>query len=408
MGQTNITTREEFVRHLESSKKLTLMVTLTRACVLQCRYCYVRNPNHVTSGMIMSDDLLEKLISDSFDVRHEYIDFEWTGGEALLGGKAFFEKVIALQKKHARNCKTYSNCIQTSGALYDESLYNYLIDNGFTLSLTIDGPRDLHEFNRPSNDPNAFDNILKSYNFIREHTGRCGVLCTLTRASINRLKDIINFYNQKGINNWYTNTYVCDLRKPVSEQDMGLTPDEIESYFKNQFDYLVEKNDHSFGEGSIETVMKLLTGLSCPTKCSQSARCLSNFIAIDNEGNATLCPKFTGYAEFTFGNIRNTALKDLISHDNPVVKRLIDERLAAVNECEKEGCPYFALCKAGCPYYSYLSKNDGRVSHRSILCKAKHGLYEHVDRRLQSHGIKTMTSINPRTTVSASATAAVL
>lgn len=396
MDETNITTREEFVRRLQSSTKLTLMVTLTRACVLECRYCYARDPNHGPADRVMPDDLLEKLISDAFDVRQTNIDFEWTGGEALLGGRAFFEKVIAFQKKYARNCKTYSNCIQTSGAIYDEELYDFLLNNGISISLTIDGPRDLHEFNRPTRIANAFDNIMKSQRYIRERKGRCGVLCTLTKASIGRNRDIADFFRENGITSWYTNTYVCDPRKPVCERDIGLKPEEIEAYFNEQFDYLIEKSCDCMGEGSIETAMKMLTGLQCGTKCSQGARCLTNFVTVDNEGNATLCPKFIGYEEFRFGNICETALKDLISPENPVLKRLIDERLAAVNDCQREGCPYFNLCRSGCPYYSYLGAGDGSVSQRNVLCKAKYGLFEHVDRRLQSYGLQTITSVNTR------------
>ncbi|MBN1283196.1 MAG: radical SAM protein [Proteobacteria bacterium] len=394
MRDAYITTRDEFVEHLQSNTKLNLMVVVTRECVLRCRYCYARDPNHRPENRMIADDLLEKVISDAFDVRQRHIDFEWTGGEALLGGRPFFEKVLALQRRHSRNGKTYSNCVQTSGAIYDEELYDFLIDNKVTLSLTIDGPRDLHELNRPGRSAGAFDDILRSQKYIRARQGWCGVLCTLTKASAGRFKEIADFYADNGIPHWHTNTYICDPGKPVSEEELGLTPEEVASYFKGQFDYLLEKFSDSFGEGSLETIMKLLTGVGCGTKCSQGARCLTNFVSVDDLGNATLCPKFVGYEDFRFGNIRESAMSDLVSCDNPVLKRLIDERLAAINDCERSRCAYLSLCKGGCPYYSYLNGRDGSVARRNVLCKARYDICEHVDRRLGSYGIKTATAVS--------------
>lgn len=160
-----ITTYESLLAKISGTQSLCLMVSVCRDCVLGCSYCYAIDPAHLPPQRVLSFDLLEKLVKDAFATRHTSISFEWTGGEALLAGQSFYEKVLELQKIYAPKDKTFSNCIQTSGGLYNENFYDFLIENKFSLGLTIDGPKDLHESQRPTKGgSSSFETVLKSYN----------------------------------------------------------------------------------------------------------------------------------------------------------------------------------------------------------------------------------------------------
>lgn len=388
-----LTTYEGLMEKVSQSSNLNIIVSVTRSCVLQCRYCYAIDPERLPPKRVLPIDLVEKLIHDAFDVRHRHLTFEWTGGEALLAGQKFYEKILEFQKRHARGEKTYSNCIQTSGGLYNEAFFDFLIDNRFRISVTIDGPRDLHEAQRPTRGGHSsFDTVLKSYAYIKKKQGECGVLCTLTKNSLGRAKEILSFYKGIGVKSWHSNTYVYDGAKPIQEKDIAMNPKDYAQFFKNQFDTWLELDDTNLKAGYIQMLMEGIAGILGPTICTHGGRCLTNFINIDDVGNASFCPKFLGYEEFQLGNIKEATVVEMLSPSNPVMKRLLEQRLESMHGCEREGCEYIPVCNSGCPYDSFLNGTDGSIAHRDRLCAGKRALYSHIEKRLQANGMKTMNS----------------
>lgn len=156
-----LTSYEKLTDRLNSLSSLCIITSICRDCVLGCKYCYAIDPKNLPPKRVLSLDLLEKLIKDAFQTRHKKITFEWTGGEALLAGREFFAAVLKFQEQYKSAEKSYSNCIQTSGGIYNEGLYDFLIENKFSISLTIDGPRDLHDSQRLTKGGSAsFDTVL--------------------------------------------------------------------------------------------------------------------------------------------------------------------------------------------------------------------------------------------------------
>lgn len=62
-------------------------------CNLRCRYCFY-HCSEQSNNSIMSLDLLEKFIGEFLAIAGEKPRFIWHGGEPLLAGIHFFEKII--------------------------------------------------------------------------------------------------------------------------------------------------------------------------------------------------------------------------------------------------------------------------------------------------------------------------
>ena len=78
-------------------------------------------------GRQMPDDVLERFVKDYIDsVTGDEVVFSWQGGEPTLLGLGFFEKVVALQKKHARAGQRIENDLQTNGTLLDDDWARFL------------------------------------------------------------------------------------------------------------------------------------------------------------------------------------------------------------------------------------------------------------------------------------------
>lgn len=393
--ETQLTSLDELITKITRSSRLNIMISVSRECVLQCNYCYAIDPENLPPKRVLSLDLVEKLIKDSFNTRHTHINFEWTGGEALLAGMDYYKKILELQKKYAPHNKTYHNCIQTSGGIYNIKFYDFLIENEFNISLTIDGPREIHEAQRPTKGLNSsFDTVIKSYHYIKSKQGRCGVLCTLTKNSVNKHKEILEFFRSLDVELFHTNPYVYDPSKPKQDQKLAVTPEEYASYYTNQYDTYLELDDRSITPNHIHYLMKQLSGIYKTRKCTNSGTCLTNFINIDDVGNAAICPKFLGYEEMRLGNISENTIDEILGLENPVMQRFVEQRLKSVNGCESDGCKYLSVCNSGCPYDSFLNSEKNDISERDYLCKGKGKIYKHIESSLQSFNVPTINSNN--------------
>ncbi len=376
--------KKDFLKGLLQETRLNVIVTVTRSCVLRCRYCYATDPGCEGRGII-SDHLLEKIIRDANETRHDSIVFEWTGGEVLLAGRMFFERVLELQRRYMT--KPHENSVQTSGALYDEELYRFLIGNGFSVSVTLDGPRALHDAQRPYADGRgSFETVMQSVHLLKQLQGECGVLCTVTRASLPYLRALTQFYRQEGMRKWHANPYIFDANKPVGEEQLGLTASEYAETMETFFEDWIACDDECLCQRNVTQAIEALMAFDHTSVCTNSGRCLTNFVNISPSGRAYPCPKFLGDERFQLGQVDRDHLAQITSPDNPVMDQLIDDRMRAINRCIDRGCPFLGACNGGCPYASLLSGNDGRTDHVDATCEGRQQFLSQVDASIRSHG----------------------
>lgn len=382
--------KTDFLKYLKQSKRLHIITSVTRECVLRCKYCFAVDPN--THSTLITDDILRKIIRDAFCSKRKDIHFEWTGGEALLGGKRLFGKILEYQRKYRKKGIDYNNSIQTSGAIYNESLYDFLVKNGFTLSLTIDGPPDLHNVNRPlRTGAPSFDRVLRSYRYLKKIQGDCGAIVTVTKKTLGKEREIIDYLRSLGLNGFHSNPYIYDPNKPIKNVDFAITPAEYSSYFLAQLHAFLDCDDTKFNLQDIRFFLQSLMGIECTTLCPFGGRCLTNYIHICPDGNATICARFMGYAEHSLGNIKESSIGFILNPHNPRMKQYLDERLKCVNVCQRERCKYIPTCQYGCPYMSFLNGGKDSISRKDITCLGRKKLFKAIDKFLHSHKISTYT-----------------
>jgi uncharacterized protein len=68
----------------------------------------------------MSDEILETLVEGYLFYSYPNSVFAFQGGEPMLAGRAFFERLIECQKRFARGGHAISNILQTNGVLLDD------------------------------------------------------------------------------------------------------------------------------------------------------------------------------------------------------------------------------------------------------------------------------------------------
>ncbi|MCK7515035.1 MAG: SPASM domain-containing protein [Desulfobacterales bacterium] len=81
----------------------------------------------------------------------EVVRFSWHGGEPTVLGVDYFRKAVATERRLLPPGRSVANGLQTNGTLLDDDWGRFLADEGFSVGLSLDGPREFHD--RLSPDP---------------------------------------------------------------------------------------------------------------------------------------------------------------------------------------------------------------------------------------------------------------
>lgn len=128
-----------------------LVVKLAARCNMACSYCYwFRDPSVMALPKRMTEDVAARLVDRLREhiLRHRLDRFTLVlhGGEPLLFGKAPFLRLgLAVEALAAETGCDVRLCITTNGLLIDEDWVLLFIRFRVAVTLSLDGPADLHD-----------------------------------------------------------------------------------------------------------------------------------------------------------------------------------------------------------------------------------------------------------------------
>ena len=152
------------------------MITLqvTQQCNLRCSYCVYTNPGtdlqrgHSNKRMDYATAVkgIDFLLKHSIDSRQISIGFY--GGEPLLEFD-LLKKCIEYAEERAEG-KELSFSITSNGTLMNKEIIEYLIKHGVNLTISLDGPKEIHDSNRrfAADGGGTFDAIMKNIEMVRQ------------------------------------------------------------------------------------------------------------------------------------------------------------------------------------------------------------------------------------------------
>jgi len=149
-----------------------LLLQLTQDCNLRCRYCSYtdvtnkKQRRHSTKYMTFA--LAKKGIDFFLDhsIDKETINIGFYGGEPLLEFD-LLKKVVTYAEGIAIDKKlTFS--ITTNGTLITEEIMEFFINHDIRLSVSLDGPQEVHDSNRrfANDDSGSFRKVIKILEWI--------------------------------------------------------------------------------------------------------------------------------------------------------------------------------------------------------------------------------------------------
>lgn len=136
-----------------------LILIITEACNFRCNYCFYSDEynysrNH--SKNMMSWNVAKKIIDYYFDFNQKVLKYNpnfkptigFYGGEPLLNWELIHKSVEYINSNYSDKFKEIYYTVTTNGYLLDEKKAKYLLENGFSIAISLDGNEHDHNRNR--------------------------------------------------------------------------------------------------------------------------------------------------------------------------------------------------------------------------------------------------------------------
>ncbi len=334
-------------------------------CNLDCKYCYYLDKEYLFprgQSLRMADDVLEQYILQQIDASpQEEITFSWHGGEPTLLGLDYFEKIIALQRKHRPAEKRISNGIQTNGTLLDEHWCRFLKREGFTVGLSLDGPRKLHDCYRVTKGQKpTHREAMRGYKLLRQHRIPCDLLCVVHAQNVNHPIEVYRFFKQ--IKAQYIGFLPLVERAPEGGvSDRSVPAQALGRFLCTIFDEWLQRDIGRVMVQMFEEVARSAMGQE-HALCIFRKTC-GDVPVIEHNGDFFSCDHFVT-KEHRLGNIGEMPLVELL--ESPRQQAFGAAKLDNLPDCCRR-CDVLDLCHGGCPKDRLLQSEDGEAG-LNYLC----------------------------------------
>ena len=254
-------------RHKRLPEFTTLhMFVVTLRCEHSCPYCQVSRQSDDKVAFDMSEATALKSIALALRAPSKKIKIEFQGGESFLNFELI--KFIVFNAKDLSADKDISFVIATNLAVVTDEILEFCKDHSIDISTSLDGPEDLHNANRPRPGKNSYQKTIEGIKRVREVLGvdHVSALMTTTKASLDRVHDIVDEYLANG----FTNIFL----RPLSPYGFAIRTRAYSGYdakrwfefYKEGLEYIIELNRQGidFREYYTSVILKKIFTFSDP------------------------------------------------------------------------------------------------------------------------------------------------
>jgi uncharacterized protein len=351
-------------------------------CNLNCAYCFFLKKGRLypDSNFRMADHVHEAYISQLLEAHHvPQVTVAWQGGEPTLMGLEFFRRSMELQRKYQKPGSHIQNTLQTNGILLDDVWCRFFRENGFLIGLSLDGPRELHDYYRKDKGGRGtFERVVRAARLLQKHQVEFNILCAVNSKNAAHPLDVYRFFRDAlGVR------YIQFI--PVVERDnesgfqegnrvtvRSVRPDQWGRFLIEIFDEWVRRD---VGKTFVLNFDGALAGWlgRAGTVCIFGPTCGLG-VALEHNGDVYSCDHFVE-PKHLVGNIMERPLAQLVASEQQ--RRFgQDKRDTLPQYCRL--CEFLHICNGECPKNRFLKTPDGRDG-LNYLCPGYKAFFRHAD-----------------------------
>ena len=309
-----------------------IILMMAQECNLRCVYCYGEAGEYSNKG-VMPIETAKKAVeyifskSDSDDITITFF-----GGEPLIRFKEI-KQLVAYSKELAKIKGKYVRfAITTNGTLLTEEISEFLMENKFSITISIDGNEEVTNKNR------FFANYKGAYNYIINNTKklrkeyRTTARGTITGAGL----DLLNNFNHLIDLDFSKVILSCSVNM-LCEEDYKVVLAGFKECIKVLFE-LIQQGEYKKAQkmGNLYTILERIHMGGYRSKGCGAG---DNMICVDIDGEMYPCHRFVGDKEYAFGTINNM--------DEDKLDEILSQMQINANvQCKS--CWARSICGGGC------------------------------------------------------------
>lgn len=346
-----ISTQPEITTFHHAPAPLETWLYLTRACNLVCAHCFVNKDVRrmsLETGLQAVDRLFELAERHG----HPEVKIKYAGGEPTMNWDLIPDLHDRAKLRAQETGLNLAEVLVTNATLLNRERLQFVKDEGFRLSISMDGFGDGHDRQRPVLNGNpTFERVLQSVHLALEMGLSPHLIITITRLNVDEVPALVAFALEHRL------MLNLNFYRPHHPDDTLVADNADLTRALQQALKVIEANlpDYNFMEGLID---RSNFGAAHQHVCGAGR----NYLSIDTDGSVLPCHMLTGY------NLPGIPLQMLESprfddFDNPP----IDQR----NGCNT--CEWRYWCAGGCPIHAKNVMGTSNVS--SPYCSVYKAIY---------------------------------
>jgi uncharacterized protein len=352
-------------------------------CNLDCKYCFYLSKEDLYKGSTfrMTDEMLETYIRQLIESHNiPEVTVAWQGGEPTLMGLDFFRRSIVFEKEYAKPGMKIQNTIQTNGTLINDEWAAFFKENDFLVGLSIDGPREMHDFYRVDRQGGpTFDNVMRGLGFLQKHGVDWNALTTIHHANADHPVEVYRFLRDECKAEFIQFIPIVERLTPDSNvvTERSTTAEQYGKFLVGVFEEWVR---HDVAKVYVQMFdVALANWHGEPSGLCVHSKTCGGALAIEHNGDLYSCDHFVT-PEYKLGNIKEKHMLQLVSSE-PQVKFGNDKFDTLPKYCRE--CEVRFACHGGCPKDRFIKTPDGE-SGLNYLCAGYKIFFNHIDKPMRT------------------------
>jgi uncharacterized protein len=332
----------------------------------------------------MTDEMLETYIRQLIEAHSTPdVTVAWQGGEPTLMGLDFFRRSIVYEKEYAKPGMKVLNTIQTNGTLINDEWAAFFKENEFLVGLSIDGPREMHDFYRVDRQGEpTFDKVMRGLGYLQKYGVEWNALTTIHHANADHPVEVYRFLRDECKAEFIQFIPIVERLTPDSNMvtERSTTAEQYGKFLVGVFDEWVRRDVARVYVQMFDVALANWHGEPSGL-CVHSKTC-GGALAIEHNGDLYSCDHFVT-PKYKLGNIKEKHMIELVASEAQVEfgQDKFDTLPKYCRECEVR----FA-CHGGCPKDRFIKTPDGEPG-LNYLCAGYKIFFNHIDKpmRTMSH-----------------------
>ena len=332
-----------------------LVLNVNTGCNLSCTYCYKEDLAKPKDGRKMDFATAARSVDLLLEAgaARERLNIVFFGGEPLTNVPLIKQVVAYAEEAAARSSKAMDFSMTTNATLLTEALIDYFDEHRFGISVSIDGPKVIHDRHRRSvGGRGTYDTVSRKVRLLldRYRSRPVGARVTLgggiTEEIHAHLRGEIGFHEV----GYAPVTAAAEAGHALSEAELAEVHRAFERLGEDYRRAALRGENNGFSN-----MHQLMTDLHEGRRKSLPCGAGVGLLAVDAGGDLNLCHRFTGSELPTFGNVATGI-------DTARLGAFVDKAIDREGtHCET--CRIRNLCAGGCYHESYARFGDAH--HRT-------------------------------------------